>query len=162
LKEGTKMRLQGKIGIVTAAASGMGRAGVLRFAREGATVAVVDRDAAGVASAVAEIEAAGGRAIGLPGDLRDVEFSHRIVADTVAAFGGLDFVWNHVGHPGPSVVERLPQADLDLAIDLNLRTVMATTDAAIPQLRARGAAACSTPPPPPACRVRCSARSTRR
>ncbi|MBP0491803.1 SDR family NAD(P)-dependent oxidoreductase [Pararoseomonas indoligenes] len=134
------MRLQGKIGLVTAAASGMGRAGVLRFAREGAAVAVVDRDAAGVASAVAEIEAAGGRAIGLPGDLRDDAFSRRIVEDTVAAFGGLDFVWNHVGHPGPSVVEGLPRDDLDLAIDLNLRTIMATTDAAIPHLRGRAGA----------------------
>lgn len=41
------MRLDGKIGIVTAAASGMGRAGALRFAKEGAWVAVVDLDAAG-------------------------------------------------------------------------------------------------------------------
>ncbi|WP_458097783.1 SDR family NAD(P)-dependent oxidoreductase [Roseomonas sp. WA12] len=135
------MRLQGKIGLVTAAASGMGRAGVLRFAREGATVAVVDRDAAGVASAVAEIEAAGGRAIGLPGDLRDDTFSRRIVEDTVAAFGGVDFVWNHVGHPGPSMVEGLPRDDLEIAIDLNLRTIMATTDAAIPHLRGRNGAA---------------------
>ena len=44
------MRLAGKIGIVTAAASGMGRAGALRFAAEGAQVAVVDVDAAGVAA----------------------------------------------------------------------------------------------------------------
>ena len=42
------MRLKGKIGIVTAAASGMGRAGALRFAEEGAKVGVVDVDAAGV------------------------------------------------------------------------------------------------------------------
>ena len=53
------MRLAGKIGIVTAAASGMGRAGALRFAREGAQVAVVDVDAAGVERAVSEITAAG-------------------------------------------------------------------------------------------------------
>jgi NAD(P)-dependent dehydrogenase (short-subunit alcohol dehydrogenase family) len=135
------MRLQGKVGLVTAAASGMGRAGVIRFAREGAAVAVVDRDEAGVASAVAEIEAAGGRAIGLPGDLRDVGFSKQIATEAVRAFGGLDFVWNHVGHPGPSVVEGLQQEDLDLALDLNLRSIMATTDAAIPQLRGRPGAA---------------------
>lgn len=95
-------------------------------------------DAAGVASAVAEIEAAGGRALGLSGDLTDEDFSRSIVADTVAAFGHLDFVWNHVGHPGPSAVEGLQRMDLDLAFDLNLRTIMATTDAAIPQLRRRG------------------------
>lgn len=135
------MRLNGKIGLVTAAASGMGRAGVLRFAGEGAAVAVVDRDGDGVAKAVHEIEALGGRAIGLPGDLRDESFSRAIVAETVAAFGGLDFVWNHVGHPGPALVEGLPRDQLDLAFDLNLRTIMATTDAAIPHLRGRPGAA---------------------
>jgi NAD(P)-dependent dehydrogenase (short-subunit alcohol dehydrogenase family) len=57
------MRLENKIGIVTAAASGMGRAGALRFAREGASVGVVDIDEAGVDRVVAEIAAAGGKAI---------------------------------------------------------------------------------------------------
>ena len=57
------MRLAGKIGIVTAAASGMGRAGALRFAKEGAAVAVADIDAAGVSAVVGEITAAGGRRI---------------------------------------------------------------------------------------------------
>ena len=57
------MRLAGKIGIVTAAASGMGRAGALRFAREGAQVAVVDVDAPGVQRVVGEITAVGGTAV---------------------------------------------------------------------------------------------------
>jgi len=60
------MRLTGKIGIVTAAASGMGRAGALRFAREGAQVAVVDVDAAGVQRVVSEITSAGARPSGSP------------------------------------------------------------------------------------------------
>src|SRR5258708_4498683 len=55
------MRMDGKIGIVTAAASGMGRAGALRFAREGAAVGVADIDEAGVNAVVAEITAAGRR-----------------------------------------------------------------------------------------------------
>ena len=55
------MRLDGKIGIVTAAASGMGRAGALRFAREGAAVGIVDIDQAGVDGVVGEITAGGGR-----------------------------------------------------------------------------------------------------
>ena len=54
------MRLENKVGLVTAAGSGMGRAGVVRFAREGAAVGVVDLDQAAVDDAVAEIEAAGG------------------------------------------------------------------------------------------------------
>jgi NAD(P)-dependent dehydrogenase (short-subunit alcohol dehydrogenase family) len=132
------MRLAGKIGIVTAAASGMGRAGALRFAREGAHVAVVDVDGAGVQGVVSEIAAAGGVALGITADLTKDEDSRRIVWDTVSRFKGLDFVWNHVGHPGPAAVEGIDMSAFDLAVDLNLRTVLITTEAAIPELRARG------------------------
>lgn len=133
------MRLNDKIGIVTAAASGMGRAGAIRFASEGAAVGVVDVDKAGVDAVVQEIEAAGGRAIGLVADLTSDAESLRIVKDTAAAFGGLDFVWNHVGHPGPAAIEGIELADYDLAMTLNLRTVLITTEAALPEMRARGA-----------------------
>ena len=123
---------------MTAAASGMGRAGALRFAREGAQVAVVDVDAAGVERVVSEITAAGGTAHGIVADLTKDEESRRIVWDTVGRFKGLDFVWNHVGHPGPAAVEGIDLGAFDLAIDLNLRTVLITTEAAIPEMRARG------------------------
>jgi len=132
------MRLERKIGIVTAAASGMGRAGAIRFAREGAAVGVADIDQAGVDAVVAEITAAGGRALGLVGDLRQDDFARSIVRRTANAFGGLDFVWNHVGHPGPASIEGIDMADFEIAIDLNLRAVLVTTEAAIPEIRARG------------------------
>ena len=132
------MRMAGKIGIVTAAASGMGRAGALRFAREGAQIAVVDVDADGVKRVVGEITAAGGAAHGVVADLTKDEDSRRIVWDTVSRFKGLDFVWNHVGHPGPAAVEGIDLGAFDLAVDLNLRTVLITTEAAIPEMRARG------------------------
>jgi NAD(P)-dependent dehydrogenase (short-subunit alcohol dehydrogenase family) len=135
------MRLENKIGIVTAAASGMGRAGALRFAKEGAAVGVVDIDEAGVDAVVGEIAAAGGRALGIAGDLRQDDFARDIVRRTANAFGGLDFVWDHVGHPGPAAIEGIDMADFELAIDLNLRTILVTTDAAIPELRARGGGA---------------------
>src|SRR5213595_2090113 len=131
------MRLANKIGIVTAAASGMGRAGALRFAKEGAAVGVADIDQGRVEAVVAEITAAGGRALALAGDLRQDEFARDIVRRTARAFGGLDFVWNHVGHPGPAAIEGIDMADYELAMDLNLRTVLVTTEAAIPELRAR-------------------------
>ncbi len=132
------MRLAGKIGIVTAAASGMGRAGAVRFAREGAQVAVVDVDASGVQRVVSEITAAGGAAHGIVADLMKDEDSRRIVWDTVSRFKGHDFVWNHVGHPGPAAVEGVDMSAFDLAVGLNLRTVLITTEAAIPEIRARG------------------------
>lgn len=135
------MRLQNKVGIVTAAASGMGRAGALRFAKEGASVVVVDLNEAGANAVVKQITDAGGKAIALAGDLRQDAFARDIVRRAAREFGGLDFVWNHVGHPGPASIEGLDWRDFELAMDLNLRTVLVTTEAAIPELRARGGGA---------------------
>ncbi|MGE0415888.1 MAG: SDR family NAD(P)-dependent oxidoreductase [Acetobacteraceae bacterium] len=132
------MRLPNKIGIVTAAGSGMGRAGAVRFAKEGASVAVVDLNADAANAVVKEITDAGGKAIALSGDLTNDNFARDIVNQTVRAFGGLDFVWNHVGHPGPAAIEGLDWKDYDLAMNLNVRTVMVTTIAALPEMRARG------------------------
>lgn len=132
------MRLANKIGLVTAAASGMGRAGAIRFAAEGAAVGVVDIDGKGVDEVVGTIRAAGGKAIGLVGDLRKDDFSRDIVAETAKAFGGLDFAWCHAGHPGPAEIEHVDMALWDIAVDLNLRTALTTTAAAIPEMRKRG------------------------
>jgi NAD(P)-dependent dehydrogenase (short-subunit alcohol dehydrogenase family) len=131
------MRLANKIGLVTAAGSGMGRAGAIRFAREGAAVGVADIDPQSVEAVVGEIKAAGGKAVGIVADLTKDEDARRIVKDTAKAFGGLDFVWNHVGHPGPAAVEGLDMNDFDLAVTLNLRSVVVTTEAALPEMRAR-------------------------
>ena len=132
------MRMEGKIGLVTAAGSGIGRAGAIRFAKEGASVGVVDIDADAVGAVVAEIKAGGGKALAITADLSKDEDSRRIVHDTVSHFNGLDFVWNHVGHPGPAVVEGLDMRDWNQAVDLNLRTVFITAETALPELRARG------------------------
>ena len=86
------MRLPNKIGIVTAAGSGMGRAGALRFAQEGASVAVVDLNADAANAVVKAITDAGGKAIALSGDLRNDDFARGIVRETTRAFGALDFV----------------------------------------------------------------------
>jgi len=130
--------MQGKIGLVTMAGSGMGRAGALRFAKEGASVGVVDIDADAVARVVAEIETTGGKAKGIVADLTKDEDSARIVRETAGHFNGLDFVWNHAGHPGPASIEGIEMKDFDLTMNLNLRTVLISTEAALPELRARG------------------------
>ncbi len=132
------MRLEGKIALITAAASGMGRAGALLFAREGAKVVCVDVDPAGTQSLVDEIKAAGGEAHGITADLLKDEASRGIVAETMDTFGGLDILWNHVGHPGPGRVEGLDMKDYEVAMDLNVRSVLVTTGEAVPILRARG------------------------
>lgn len=132
------MRLSGKIGIVTGGSLGIGRAGALRFAQEGASVAVVARDSTAVQDTVRIIESAGGRALGLCGDLADEAFARSIVHTTAKHFGGLDFVWNNVGHPGPAAFEDLDLIQYDLAMNINLRTTLATTAEALPYMRKRG------------------------
>jgi NAD(P)-dependent dehydrogenase (short-subunit alcohol dehydrogenase family) len=87
---------------------------------------------------VRQITAAGGKAIGLSGDLTSDEFARDIVRQTARQFGGLDFVWNHVGSPGPAAVEGIDWKDYEFAMNLNVRSVLVTTEAALPELRARG------------------------
>ena len=135
------MRLAGKCGLVTAAASGMGRAGAVRFAAEGAQVAVVDLDAAGVDHVVAEITEAGGRAVGIVADLGRDDGSLRAVAEAAERLGGLDFAWNHVGHPGPHSIEGMDPGAYDLAQALNLRTHAISAEAQISEFRKRGGGA---------------------
>lgn len=131
------MDMQGKIALVTAAASGTGRAGALILAREGAAVAVVDQNEAGVKAVVDEIRKAGGRALALAGDLRQDSFARDIIAATVAEFGKLDCLWNHLGVPGPSTIDDMD--GWDLSIGLNLRSQLITTNAALMDMTARGA-----------------------
>ena len=131
------MDMKDKIALVTAAASGAGRSGALILAREGASVAVVDQNEAGARAVVDEIRKSGGRALALAGDLRQDDFSREIVAVTVKEFGRLDCLWNHLGPPGPSVIDDLD--GWELSIDLNLRSQLVTTHAALSHMTAQQA-----------------------
>lgn len=85
-------RLKGKRSLVTGAASGIGRAVALRFAQEGAGVALVDRDAAAVQTLARAIEAAGGSAIYAAADIASDAEIGAAVRSAAEAFGGLDIV----------------------------------------------------------------------
>jgi 3-oxoacyl-[acyl-carrier protein] reductase len=89
--------IAGKAAIVTGAASGMGRATAHLFADEGARVAVVDIGVARVQAVVDDIIAAGGSASGFVVDLSDPAAIDQLVADVVAAFGGIDILVNNAG-----------------------------------------------------------------
>ena len=134
-------RLTGKSGMITAAASGMGRAGALLFAREGAAVAVVDRDESAASTVAEELRRSGSRAVAIHGDLTDDAFAREAVERAAAEFGGLDFVWNHAGNPGPAAFEDLDMDLYSLAMNLNVRTAVVVTGAAISHLRRRGGGA---------------------
>lgn len=132
------MRMSERFGIITAGASGMGRAGAIRFAAEGAAVAVVDIDQAKASDVADTITAAGGKAFALAGDLMDEAFARSLVNDVHKHFGRLDFLWAHAGHPSVSRVEGLDLKDFDIAMNLNVRAALASVIEAIPLMREGG------------------------
>src|SRR5262245_49463742 len=91
------MRLENKRAIITAAASGMGRAGAELFAREGARVAAIDRDAEALKSVVDAINADGGEAEGFVADLGDNDAVARCFAEATDWLRGVDVLWSHAG-----------------------------------------------------------------
>ncbi|HVO87610.1 MAG TPA: SDR family NAD(P)-dependent oxidoreductase, partial [Casimicrobiaceae bacterium] len=91
------MSVQGKSIIVTGGASGMGRACALLLAREGAKVAVVDRDAAGAGKVCGEIAQQGGNAIDIACDVADSKQVSDLVERTVRAFGAIDVLMHGAG-----------------------------------------------------------------
>lgn len=90
-------RLEGRKALVTGGDSGIGRAAVIAFAREGADVAFnyLPQEEPDAREVVALIRAAGRKAIPLPGDIRDEDFCKRLVTDAVEELGGLDILVNN-------------------------------------------------------------------
>jgi NAD(P)-dependent dehydrogenase (short-subunit alcohol dehydrogenase family) len=133
------MRLQGKLAIVTAAASGMGRAGVERFVREGAKVVAIDI----APDALERLAADFGRDAVTPivADLSTRDGALDSIDQAVAALGGLDILWAHAGMPGPASVEDLDMAAYDKAIALNVTAAALGAGRAAPHMRKRGGGA---------------------
>ncbi|HEX3954291.1 MAG TPA: glucose 1-dehydrogenase [Stellaceae bacterium] len=89
--------LEGKVALVTGGGGGIGRATALAMVREGAKVAAADFNAAAARDTVAQINAAGGQAITLTGDVSRPEDVLAMVQDTLSAFGRLDCAFNNAG-----------------------------------------------------------------
>lgn len=132
------MRMTGKRVIVTAGASGMGRAGATLMAREGATVAIVDIAKDRAQQVVDEITAAGGRAHAFAADLSVAAECQRVIDEAAAWMGGLDGLWSHAGIPGPAAIEGLDLDAYRLAVDLNLTSAILCAGAAAPHMRKAG------------------------
>ena len=88
--------LNGKVAIITGAATGIGRASALLFARAGARVALADVREAELGRTVADVGVAGGQATAVPVDLARPEDCARLVAETIRIFGRLDVVVNNL------------------------------------------------------------------
>jgi NAD(P)-dependent dehydrogenase (short-subunit alcohol dehydrogenase family) len=136
--------LKGKVAVITGAASGIGRASALLFARAGARVALADLRAAELEGTVSEVQAQGGEVISIAADLGRPDDCAAVVAGAVRALGRLDVLLNNAG-VGTMVVggtvESITLDHWDLAQDVNVRAIYLVTRAAVPHLRAAGGGA---------------------
>lgn len=134
-------RFGGKAIVITGGGQGLGRAAAVAFAGEGGAVAIADVNEAAAVRTAAEIVAGGGQAIAIGCDVREPEQVRQVMAATVAAFGGIDVLYNNAGVVRYGTVEELSLADWDLQIDVNLKGTFLTCKYAIPELRKRGGGA---------------------
>lgn len=127
-------RLEGRIALITAAGSGMGRSGAIRFASEGAHVIVTDLDEAAAQSVAAEIKDAGGLATARRLDVSDVAAIKDTFDWIEAEFGILHVLYNHAGIPGAPGLEVTPE-QYEKALDINLRSAFFATQYGVPLLK---------------------------
>jgi meso-butanediol dehydrogenase/(S,S)-butanediol dehydrogenase/diacetyl reductase len=135
--------LSGKVAIITGAATGIGRASALLFARAGARVALADSRAAELARTVADVRDAGGEVESIAADLARPEACAAVVAGAVHAFGRLDVLLNNAAVGTMAVggtVETIGLEQWDLAQDVNVRAIYLTSRAAVPHMRRAGGA----------------------
>ena len=132
------MRLRNKRSLITAAASGMGAAGVGLFAAEGSRVAALDRDGVALQKVVNEANEQGGAVRGFVVDLLDRQATRDAIKNAVDWLGGIDVLWSHAGLPAPTDMENFDFADYERSADLNLTSQVVISGAILPLMTERG------------------------
>jgi NAD(P)-dependent dehydrogenase (short-subunit alcohol dehydrogenase family) len=134
------MRLQGKVALITGAASGIGREAALLFASEGARVVAVDIDETGAAAVAREIESSGGQAIAAGADVSIQSDALAMVQVAEDVFGALHVLFNNAGvmDPGDGDAEETDEAVWEQTLAVNLKGVWLGCRAGIPALRRAG------------------------
>src|SRR5918992_152054 len=134
--------LKDRVMFMSGGSRGIGLAIAIRAARDGAKVALMAKTAephpklpGTVFSAAEEIEAAGGEALPIVGDIRDAEAVEAAAAQTAERFGGIDLVVNNASAINLSPMRELPVKRFDLMQQINARGTFVVTQAALPYLR---------------------------
>jgi NAD(P)-dependent dehydrogenase (short-subunit alcohol dehydrogenase family) len=130
--------LTGKRAIVTGAASGIGEATSLLFAKEGAAVSVVDVDAEGGRRLAGSIQSLGGRAIFVRADVTHEDDCRNAVDKTVSALGGLEILFNNAGIIRRASITELSEEEWDRVMAVNVKSVFLMSKQAVPVMARAG------------------------
>jgi NAD(P)-dependent dehydrogenase (short-subunit alcohol dehydrogenase family) len=133
------MELNNRVVIVTGASSGIGAAAATLFAAEGACVVLAARRTKELATVLAGISSAGGRAVALAGDVRDHNYADALVKLAVMSYGGLDAAFNNagtLGFMGPA--DKMTVEQWNEVMEVNLTSAFLAAKAQIPAMKQRG------------------------
>lgn len=130
-------RLQDRLAVVTGAANGLGEAIARRLGAEGARLALLDIDAAGLERIAGELRSAGATVLAEVGDVTEEAVVQAAFARINAECGEVDVLVNNVGGARNARIWEMSADDWDYTIRLNLRSAFLCTRAVLPQMMAR-------------------------
>lgn len=130
--------LEGKVVLLTGASGGIGRVLAEALGEAGAAVGVHGRDEGRVQKACRQVQAAGGRATPLLGDIAGVERCRGLVQETIDAFGRLDVLINCAATNRRKRIADVSEDDFDTIVAVNLRSAYFLSQAAYPTMREQG------------------------
>jgi 3-oxoacyl-[acyl-carrier protein] reductase len=132
------MNLNGKVGLVTGASRGIGRACAIKLALLGARVAVNYHTRASAADEVVrEIKSSGGDATAIQGDVSQFTVAQQVVGSTMSTYGRLDILVNNAGTTRDALLATMKEEDFDAIIQQNLKSVFNCSRAAVRQMIAQ-------------------------
>ena len=134
-------RLNGKVALITGGTSGIGAATAVLFAEEGARVAITGRDEARGAEVTERVRGAGSEGLFVRADVRHAADCDRAVGETVAAFGGLDVLYNNAGVYVANDTLGCSEDEWDAQVDTSLKGAFLMSKAALPHMIAAGGGA---------------------
>jgi NAD(P)-dependent dehydrogenase (short-subunit alcohol dehydrogenase family) len=132
------MQLQDKVAIITGAATGIGRATALLFAKEGASVVVADINEDDAQRTVADIEDKGGSARFVQTDVSEAEDVQALMERSAEEMGGIDVIVNNAGAQRSGAVTEFEESEWDLLMRVNPRSCFLGAKYGVPYLRERG------------------------